>query len=667
MVFKENETYEIFGYSPDTFGIRLADSLFGCVGSRLAVSVAGSVFFWSTQGPRVTSGGPSVDIAVPLDVGGPDPAGLVAESEPQDAFVDYDPQTRVVLFVWGQRVYALSIRDPNQPRWSYYELGETAQCSGLFFSTQSQAGSGGPPVGAPENLVFDKNATAHLNYTGQVSDGDTVTLDGKVYTWQTALTDVDGNVQIGVDQNASEINLFHAINLTGTPGVDYAASTVIHPTISSPSAPPNAQRLAARESGAAGNLLELSTTSAVINFTTPPDATTTLAGGVGPPGSNSIEILFENVDLLGSEDIEVHTSKDGGASYGFSGLFPATGPAGGFQTITVTKENPENNIQPVTDYKFSLRYRLGGLFSPGYTGDPDDWDTPDFDSQGEATSGSEAPVLIQRLGDNQGIFERVQQQLSRITIPVSLPSGHAALDVEVQLEVVWTDSDPDQFSGFSRGDPLETPFFQRAIWNAASPGYPTEFIDEFPKYPDATGGPRHGFINRYRMRFINGPQLGPFSNILECFAGPDPPKRNSLTSLMTRTFVGVSTSVGWENADTPVAFRICPPNPPSGHRLEIWIRNATKGRPWIRAGPPGGLPAGINLQFGNEDPFTTNAFGLLLISVGTPNDPGDEFRIALRHTTECFAPIIPFTAIDISEWTFMDATPNFHPTIYPPL
>jgi len=152
VVFKETESYQIFGYSPDTFGIKPADTLYGCVSSRLAVSVGGVVFFWSTQGPRYTQGGQSQDIAVPLDIGGPDPATLAAEADVQNAFAEYDPVTRVVVFVWGQRVYALSIRDPSKPRWSYYEIGETLQCGAQFFTTQSSAGGGGQPADGP---VFD--------------------------------------------------------------------------------------------------------------------------------------------------------------------------------------------------------------------------------------------------------------------------------------------------------------------------------------------------------------------------------------------------------------------------------------------------------------------------------------------------------------------------------
>ena len=175
MVFKETETYQIFGYSPDTFGIRPADTLFGCVSSRLAVSVAGTVFFWSVQGPRVTTGGQSVDIAVPLDIEGPDPASLAAEADVQNAFAAYDAKSRTVQFVWGQRVYALSIRNPDKPRWSYYELGETAQCGAQFFTTQSSAGGGGQPADGPE---FNATAAPTINSTNMTLDWNNVGATG---------------------------------------------------------------------------------------------------------------------------------------------------------------------------------------------------------------------------------------------------------------------------------------------------------------------------------------------------------------------------------------------------------------------------------------------------------------------------------------------------------
>ncbi len=57
-----------------------------------------------------------------------------------------------------------------------------------------------------------------------MTDGDTITLGSKTYTWQDVLTNVDGNVLIGADYTESLQNLYDAMNLTGTPGTQYAAA-----------------------------------------------------------------------------------------------------------------------------------------------------------------------------------------------------------------------------------------------------------------------------------------------------------------------------------------------------------------------------------------------------------------------------------------------------------
>ncbi|MCH8240015.1 MAG: hypothetical protein IIB62_08200, partial [Proteobacteria bacterium] len=86
-VFKENETYTIFGYDRRTFGIRRIDEIYGIAASRLAVTVNGVCYFWSLEGPRATSGnGPSKDLAWPLDLDAPAPASLVAEGALEDGF-----------------------------------------------------------------------------------------------------------------------------------------------------------------------------------------------------------------------------------------------------------------------------------------------------------------------------------------------------------------------------------------------------------------------------------------------------------------------------------------------------------------------------------------------------------------------------------------------------
>jgi hypothetical protein len=59
-----------------------------------------------------------------------------------------------------------------------------------------------------------------------ITDGETVVIGGKTYTFKATLTDTDGFVQLGTagDRVESMQNLEYAMNLTGTAGTHYAAS-----------------------------------------------------------------------------------------------------------------------------------------------------------------------------------------------------------------------------------------------------------------------------------------------------------------------------------------------------------------------------------------------------------------------------------------------------------
>lgn len=64
--------------------------------------------------------------------------------------------------------------------------------------------------------------TATFTATTNFSDADTVTIGQRTYTFQSALTQADGNVLIGASLAASLANLMHAINdAGGTAGTDY--------------------------------------------------------------------------------------------------------------------------------------------------------------------------------------------------------------------------------------------------------------------------------------------------------------------------------------------------------------------------------------------------------------------------------------------------------------
>jgi len=68
-------------------------------------------------------------------------------------------------------------------------------------------------------------ATGILTFTGNVSNGDQVTTGTKTYTFETVLTNVDGNVLIGAIAGDSIDNLIAAINREAGSGTTYAAAT----------------------------------------------------------------------------------------------------------------------------------------------------------------------------------------------------------------------------------------------------------------------------------------------------------------------------------------------------------------------------------------------------------------------------------------------------------
>lgn len=108
-------------------------------------------------------------------------------------------------------------------------------------------------------------AAGLLTFTGQPSDTETFTLNGKVYTLQTSLTNTDGHVLIGVDTATTVANLIAAINLGAGSGTAYAAATTLHPTVSASAGVGTTIVLTAKTPGSAGNAL--TTTETLTNAT----------------------------------------------------------------------------------------------------------------------------------------------------------------------------------------------------------------------------------------------------------------------------------------------------------------------------------------------------------------------------------------------------------------
>jgi uncharacterized protein (TIGR02217 family) len=98
--------------------------------------------------------------------------------------------------------------------------------------------------------------------TTNVADGDTVTIGGKVYTFQNSLTNFDGHVLIAGSAAASLTNLFHAINRSGgVIGTDYATATVAHTTVTATNPTATTLIATAKVSGTSGNAITVTTAS----------------------------------------------------------------------------------------------------------------------------------------------------------------------------------------------------------------------------------------------------------------------------------------------------------------------------------------------------------------------------------------------------------------------
>lgn len=122
-------------------------------------------------------------------------------------------------------------------------------------------------------------ATGTLTTSTQPSDTNTITIGSNVYTLQSSLTNVAGHVKIAASEVLTLVNLKNAINGTGgTPGTDYAAATVAHPTVEATASATHTVSIRALTAGSAGNAIATTDT-----LTAGGDgfAAVTLTGGVG--------------------------------------------------------------------------------------------------------------------------------------------------------------------------------------------------------------------------------------------------------------------------------------------------------------------------------------------------------------------------------------------------
>lgn len=177
-----------------------------------------------------------------------------------------------------------------KPYWDYFYYSRDAGTSNIAVAVGKDTSVTGTCLHYHSGGNVAASARAANGFTGQPTNGQTITIDGKAYTFQTALTDVDGNVLIGATKEDSVDNLVAAINLDATtrsglvgPGVSYATSTLIHPTVSASTSFPKVSptydlRVRAKTSGVAGD--SIAVLSGVTNDDSWAGKSTLLGGGL---------------------------------------------------------------------------------------------------------------------------------------------------------------------------------------------------------------------------------------------------------------------------------------------------------------------------------------------------------------------------------------------------
>jgi hypothetical protein len=135
-------------------------------------------------------------------------------------------------------------------------------------------------------------AIGTLTSSGNPAAADTVTINSKVYTFETSLTNVDGHVKVGATAADTLVNLMHAINLVGgVAGTDYAAATTAHPTVAAVSTTSTTLLVRAKTGGTAGNALTTTESSTALAW-----GGATLAGGAVGPALSQVRFTGESLN-----------------------------------------------------------------------------------------------------------------------------------------------------------------------------------------------------------------------------------------------------------------------------------------------------------------------------------------------------------------------------------
>jgi hypothetical protein len=242
----------------------------------------------------------------------------------------------------------------------------------VLYPVAQEAPPGLPQLKARGVLTFGANA----------GDGKIVTIDGKDYTFETVLTNVDGHVLIGGSASASLDNLIAAITLGAGSGTAYAAATTLHPTVTAQAGVGDTMIATAKDQGTAGNSID--TTTDVVSATWSAATLTGGAAGVTAITATGFTLDWNNVSALGDEITEVWLKNvtDAG-DWTKSTEYP-------YESAAMQKVL-NDVLEAEDDYLIALRHRRGSLYNAGaeVMADPTAWPLASQEDFAAAAVGSQ--------------------------------------------------------------------------------------------------------------------------------------------------------------------------------------------------------------------------------------------------------------------------------------
>lgn len=192
-------------------------------------------------------------------------------------------------------------------------------------------------------------ASGSINFSGNPSDGDTVTVGATTYTFKTEMAAAN-DIKLGSSQSDSTATLVKVLNGTGASGTDYYAGTTTPNASAAASASGSEVSVTAKTAGSAGNSVALAATGSAMSV-----SGSTLEGGA----LSTVLPTVARVFTAGAEDNEAVIGGEGA----FRGVLVGPKQYANYMNLEATMSLPDGSIGQLATMGHIL-VKVGNAVSP---------------------------------------------------------------------------------------------------------------------------------------------------------------------------------------------------------------------------------------------------------------------------------------------------------------